>query len=99
MAKRIIIAIFNVELVEGFIDSLDIVGLDGAKPFLDELDLAIASEDVNNTGGIKLTANSVKDFIKFLWIKGEVEIERAVKNVWVGNGCNEFLEFVMVPGN
>lgn len=72
-------------LVESFIDGLVVVGLYRAKVRLDELEVAIASEEGHTTGVIKTGSEHNEQIVDEQGLVVQVELESFVVELYVSH--------------
>ena len=85
-------------LVEGLIDSLVVVSLHRAKVWLDQLEVANASEEGNAACVIEARGENNQQVVDKQGLVVEVELKGLVVELNVGDLCDDVLEVALLPG-
>ncbi len=99
LSESLVVFLLNEDLVDSFVNSLVVVGLNSAKVGLDKLEVAKTDEETNRASVIQTWDEDVQKVVDKQWLVIEVKLESLVVELDVGDLCNDLLEVSLPPGH
>ena len=99
LAELLEVLVLKVDLVEGLVDSADVLALNTFEELGDESDVASALEGGNSAGKVELLAEELEKIVEKHGLLLEVEQDRLVEKVVVSDVDDVLAESIVLPGS